>query len=151
MRKLSFFVLIIMISLAFSGCTAGGTAIDSTDTGSLLKDIPTPEAGKAIVYGQVNLSNGQNLEANLFLSKNIAAERPDMPAALAFSYQHDPRATQNSQGEFIFTGVEPGQYALVFWNAESMKVVPSAESSGQFMLVDVLEGQTIDLGKVDVP
>lgn len=146
--SLLFFVVIFLLT----GCTQNQNSVDSnSDKSSLLSSIPTPAPGKAVAYGKVKLSQGEELKANIYLTENISAERPDLPATLTFSYNYDPRASQNEDGEFLFTDIEPGQYAIVFWNMEGMNVVPSDTSEGQFRLIDFAAGQSIDLGEINVP
>ncbi len=148
MKKILVFILFIFLIILGSGCNK--SVQSSENEKSILSSIPTPVTGTGVVYGEVNIKNPP-LESILFLTKNLSEGQTDIPAALAFSYNHDPRALQNENGEFVFSDVPPGEYALVFWSVDGIKVVPSTSNKNTFLLIEVIEGSQLNLGKIDEP
>jgi len=142
-------LIMVMTSCSFQNPKITNTEEDTPT--SMLDSIPTPDSGKAVLYGKIDQSADRDNGYIIFLSKNLSKGEENIPATLAFSYSNDPRATQNDFGEFLFTNVEPGQYAIVFWNVGGIKVVHSETSSDLFKLIDVVDGDIIDLGTIAVP
>lgn len=153
-KKLVVMLFLPIFLFVIAGCSTTTSSVNSSiEEGepSLLDSLPPPPSDKAVLFGTIDLSPDQEFDSILFLSRNLSEGETDIPAALAFSYNNDPRANQNQDGEFVFTNVAPGQYAIVFWNIKGIKVVPSEESSGLFKLVDVKGGETINLGEISIP
>lgn len=154
MKRYRSLILIVVVSIIFTSCVPRTATMEKTNGGSptsLFKSLPTPLPGKAVLYGQIDNSNNIQNKYIIFLSRNLTEGEDSIPATLAFSYNNDPRAQQNDSGEFVFTDVEPGQYAIVFWSIEEIKVVESDSSPDLFKLINVSEGDVIDLGLLPIP
>jgi hypothetical protein len=61
-----------------------------------------------------------------------------------------PRAQFDQEGKFIFTNVPPGKYSLVLDLIISTIVLKDPESGGD-LLIDVVEGETVDMGTLVYP
>lgn len=115
----------------------------------LTPTLPTPTEGKGIVCGFL-LDEETNLppQATLFLSKNIAAGRDDVPAMMSFSYQTNPRAEMTGEGYFCFEGVEPGIYALTLWTPPGNTEFIKNEDGQDYLWVEVESESVIDVGRL---
>lgn len=114
--------------------------------------IPTPNSGMAVITGKL-LGSG-NDEApfitSIYLSSASSAGTTGATPEVNYSEQTDPIAIQNmNTGQFVFSNVSPGQYALVIWTQNGG--VPLTDDSGKPIIVVTGSGETKDLGSIHVP
>lgn len=115
-------------------------------------NIPTPNATTGVVYGKITSDKtGNSPEASLFLSKNITADQPDLPAMLSFSYQTSPRAQIDEFGNFYFANVPEGIYAITLWTPPNDTFFVPDEDEQDYLWVNVIAGSIIDVGNINVP
>lgn len=148
------FSLSVLIFL-LTGCTTIKPEVTQSNKSTLspttetfaTPTIPKAAPGKGVVYGFL-LDKETNLppEAALFLSKNIAAGREDVPAMMSFSYQTNPRAEMNEAGYFCFEDVEPGVYALTLWTPPGNTQFIENADGQDYLWIVVESGSVIDLG-----
>jgi len=148
-------LLLLLLIYVLSGCnkissTAPQSTILAIPTSTVVLETPTipkPAEGKGVVCGFL-LDKSTNLppQAALFLSKNIAAGRDDLPAMMSFSYQTNPRSEMNEEGYFCFSDVEPGIYALTLWTPPSNTKFVENTDGQDYLWIVVESGSIIDLG-----
>ena len=112
-----------------------------------ISTILSASQGKGVVCGYL-LDDETNLppQAVLFLSKNIAAGREDLPAMMSFSYQTNPRAEMNEEGYFCFVDVDPGIYALTLWTPPGNTEFIENQDGQDYLWIEVDPDSVIDLG-----
>jgi len=112
--------------------------------------IPEPGPETGIVIGFLVTASKEPYIGSVYLAKAIPASQPDIPPLVAFSDQTDPKALQDANGQFLFTKILPGEYALALWNPVSNLIIhePGTEN---FFLFKVEAGKVTDLGEVVVP
>lgn len=114
--------------------------------------IPTPDSMTGVVYGKIiSEQTGLPPEANLFLSKNITADQQNLPAMLSFSYQTSPRAIVDENGNFYFTNVPEGIFAITLWTPPNDTFFVPDEDGQDYLWVNVKAGSSIDMGELIVP
>ncbi len=109
--------------------------------------IPTPSSGKAIVTGQllVGGKGGEPYLTTLYLGPTLPPSTPDYPPMISFSEATDKRAVQEvDTGRFLFTDVEPGQYAIIIWTPYGGN--PLVDVQDATILFTVNAGEVKDLG-----
>ena len=115
-------------------------------------NIPTPNATTGVVYGNIiSKETGLPPEAAIFLSKNITADQQNLPAMLSFSYQTSPRAIVDESGNFYFTNVPEGIFAITLWTPPNDTFFVPDEDGQDYLWVSVKAGSSIDIGELIVP
>jgi hypothetical protein len=123
-----------------------------------IPEIPTPEPGTGALYGQAGHPSpqvriwgvGRNFIylAPLVYTKNDQGT-PIVPL-VRLDVENDRRVELRVGDYFIFTNLMPGEYAFVLVNPIENYVVPGDHSSG-FKIVNVADGQIIDIGVLSLP
>ena len=114
--------------------------------------IPTPGEDTGVVYGKIiSTATGKAPQANVYLSKNVTAGEADLPAMLSFSYETNPRAQIDDDGNFYFSDVPVGVYAITLWTPPNDAYFIPAEDGQDYLWVDVTPGAALDLGVVQSP
>lgn len=115
-------------------------------------DIPTPEAGTGIVVGQLLTPGpgGEPFYNQLYLARTLEADKEGYPPVITFSENEDPVSTQDKTGTFLFVNIKPGVYALAMWAPVASTIIQDPETQ-DYMLFEVREGETTDLGVIAIP
>ncbi len=169
MIRYCFALLVVTFPLLISGCEmvaseppAAATTVEipqATDvapvetvpaqsTASVV--IPAPSGDTGVVHGVVLKQEARQPfddGLDLFLAevlRNAAGER----SMAGLDQQTAPRATRDASGAFVFTDVEPGEYALIASSPLSQVLVPDMKDPTKDTLVTVVAGQSYDLGTV---
>ncbi len=114
--------------------------------------VPTPNNGMAVVTGKLL---GSGIDAgpfitSIYLTNMGTAETPGSSPEVNYLPQSDPIATQDlDTGQFVFTNVSPGQYALVIWTQNGG--IPLVDESGKAIIFDIISDELKDLGNIHVP
>ena len=131
----------------YPGPIGSGNAGNNSTSGTLV--IPTPSDGKGVVYGElkVNTETAGFYISNLFLSP-VTSATEDL-SSVTYSAGIDPVATHDSgTGQFVFTDVNPGQYALMIWTTN--RAYPLADNLEKSIIVTVKPGDSQDLGIINL-
>lgn len=116
--------------------------------------VPAPGAGTGVVIGQLLTPDldGQPYITDLFLGDTIYGDgQKEAPPIISFSETESLVGIQNKQtGEFVFSDVPPGEYALIVWTPIFSMVVLDQETQ-QEVIFEVQSGETIDLGAISIP
>jgi hypothetical protein len=94
-------------------------------SGVLLTDSPE---GMPVYLGEVLLANGT-------------------PALASLDKQTAPKTLIGSDGRFVFINVPPGTYSLIVDMVIRTVIVLDPETGGD-ILIEVKEGETVDLGSL---
>jgi hypothetical protein len=149
--KNQFLVAVFLCSLLL-GCSTRMPAATPTKTEekpSLLIPTPGPESG--VISGKIlDSTTGKPFERNIFLSKNLTSDHPELPPLISFSYDSNPRAIQDDAGNFVFIDVPPGNYVLVLWSPADMDFV-TEKGTDKPLAIKVEQGKSLDLGVIQYP
>lgn len=145
MRRIGFLVVLILFSLALVSCDA------KTEVTSSLK-VPSPGADSGVVVGQLKTKSGSTqINANLYLSKNITEGRTDIPPVFSFSYQSNPRGVIDENGYFYFANVPAGKYVITLWIPPGQAEFVKNSSGDDYIWVVVKAGTKTDTGTIIIP
>ncbi len=61
----------------------------------------------------------------------------------------DPEVTTDDQGNFVFVDIQPGRYGLMIDTATSGALLLNQPDTGTNMIVEVIGGEVVDLGKLE--
>jgi hypothetical protein len=136
--NLKYLLLIAIIFLLYSCSPATTTTLlptshtGGTVGGILLTDSPsnTP-VGMPVYLGEVLLANGT-------------------PALASLDKQTAPKTLIGQDGRFVFVNVPPGTYSLIIDMVINTVILRDPTTGGD-ILVDVKEGETVDLGTLNFP
>jgi hypothetical protein len=112
---------------------------------------PDPNAG--IVRGRLQPTTSPSLldEQPLYLSSIIQLD--DAQASfdvVKIASTSDPRAYVEEDGSFIFTKIEPGNYALATVTPRGQEVLILDADSGKEIVIEVQAGEIVELGTFKV-
>jgi hypothetical protein len=87
------------------------------------------------------------VQLGLLYLGEVALDSEGTPIMASVDKQVAPKTAAGPSGQFLFTNVPPGQYALVL-DLISSSVVLRNPLSGEDLLIDVVAGQVTDLGRL---
>ena len=115
---------------------------------------PVSQAGKGGVIGRLvaGSPDGQGyVGGDLYLGSLIPASDPKVQPMVSFSENVDPKAgVYQSDGNFAFGNIQPGEYALIVWNPASSFVV-ELPNGGGMVRVKVEPDAITNLGTIVIP
>lgn len=117
--------------------------------------LPEPGENTGVVYGTLLTASGDKtpyLAPTLYLGRFLASEsgEDDAPMLGSLSIEEDPKGIQAVTGEFFFDQVPPGRYGLFVWSPASAYILEDTEA-GESLIIEVLAGETVDLGTIYIP
>lgn len=113
--------------------------------------IPTAASDSGVVHGRLKREVQETPinEMDLYLAEIISGDSNAMRVA-GLDTNQAPHAITNANGEFVFTDVEPGEYALALVTPIGSILIPDPNTPGRDILFTIEAGQTIDLGTLHV-
>ena len=143
--------LFILLILILSACNSRASE-PSLEENVQQMLIPTPGEDTAVVYGKLTSeATGKAPQANVFLSRNITAGQDEVPAMLSFSFETNPRAQIDEAGNFFFSDVPAGIYAITLWTPPNDTFFIPDEDGQDYLWVVVDAGDSLDLGEIQAP
>jgi hypothetical protein len=133
------------------GSSANNESNPASGNPSSPSAVPTPSSGKAVVFGELNISGDTSglSVSNLFLTPLTAGDNSEDFSSVIYVEGIDPSASlDDGNGQFVFADVNPGQYALMIWT--SMKAYPLGDNLGKTIIFTVGPDETKDLGVISV-
>lgn len=113
-------------------------------------NIPTPEPGKASVYGSlVNFSTFTLMSnVDIYLTRAIGKDHNQVPPILfgALEKNGDIEGKTNFDGQFVFSNIPPGNYYLIV--SMDLSPVTSKNATTMPLLIEVKPDTIIKLGTV---
>lgn len=107
----------------------------------------TADATKGLVKGAIYLNGKPVGNAILSLADVLKAENGEEYTAVERSKSQ--KTTTQPDGSFSFRNVPPGRYALVYSIVVESYLLYKPGKTDEAILLDVAEGQDVDLGKLD--
>jgi hypothetical protein len=141
-------VLFLCLLMILTGCNTVAPIEEQE-----LKDLPTPEPGKSLIYGQaLNAETNQPVGGSIFLAENLTASKPELPATISFSFQSNPSAVYNDDtGNFYFNDITPGSnYVLIIHYGPGGMIVLKEDNSEVPLVIEVEADQILDLGTITI-
>jgi hypothetical protein len=113
-----------------------------------INSIPTPDLETGIVVGKLlTLADQEPFLTALFLANTIWSEDAKIPPIISFSEGINQQALQDKTGQFFFTNVSPGKYALIIKNPAGGKVIKDPKSN-EVIVFEVWAGEITDLESI---
>jgi len=160
-QKMTILTILIILSIGITACSNKSVkpvieVLEADDYITQDSDkelvIPSPSTNTGVVYGKIiSKTTGKAPQANIFLSRNITAGQTEVPAMLSFSYQTNPRAEIDETGNFYFSNVPEGVYAITLWTPPNDAYFIPTEDGQDYLWVDVEAGQSFDIGEIQAP
>lgn len=116
--------------------------------------IPTLTNDTGIILGRMVTKNGSNnpyLATAIYLGEVIEPDNPMYPPLISLDDEVNPMATQDKAGNFIFENIKPGNYGLIIWSPFSQTLIEDPNRVGFPLLIEVKEGELVDIGTVIIP
>jgi hypothetical protein len=117
-------------------------------------DIPEPTSEGGVIYGKMHeLTTGEPFDAvmvggiNVYLAEIIESER-GLSEFATLDTSTAPSSGLDSQGTFVFSGVEPGRYAVVIDTPAAQRIARESPDTEENALVTVEAGEAVDVGTV---
>jgi hypothetical protein len=136
-----------------SAYPSGGNAPEDI-TYPLTIEVPEPQGETGVITGKIlTLSTKEPyLAPGLYLGEYIEPneEMENAPMLVGISPGVDPKAVQAQDGVFVFSDIEPGEYALFLWSPINIMPITDAATNEEIS-VTVEAGKITDLGIIYVP
>jgi len=125
---------------------------NSNEMGLPIKNVvPTLNKDKVIILGQMLTPNKNGIPyiGDIFLGSLIPADQGDFPPMIKFSEKDSPKGVVDTQGNFYFSNVEPGEYVLIVYSLGGTYIV--LDDKGETLYVAGEAGKFLDLGIIVIP
>lgn len=143
--KIIFYVLFICSVFALPSCNSIGTRSDSLDPVDLTFLI-TPEPSKSIIQGQLINMDGRPFEGMTVRLARVYRENNE-GGAFVLDEANSPLSLTDSNGEYQFLNIDPGEYVLFVGSLnDRYKIVSGPDENPNIYSVranEVLEIETI--------
>lgn len=152
MRKYHYRLIVVPLCFfILLGCSAQSTKVTTPTLEQPTLEVPTPGPNSGVVTGKlIDSITGKPYKSDVFLSKNLTSDHPEMPPLISFSYDSNPRAAQDDAGNFIFKDVPPGEYVIALWSPGNVQFVLEKGTSNPFQ-IKVEAGKVLELGEIRYP
>lgn len=107
--------------------------------------VPTPAAGKAAITGKMIVNGSQPFTDRLIRISKIYGEGHE--AIYVVNESTDPGTYTDAQGVFVFTDIEPGNYAVLFADGNGNYLTIN-ESAEKILTVVAEENKIVDMGVI---
>lgn len=114
--------------------------------------IPNPSPETAVITGYLLTPNteGTPYIADLILGKTLSPDQAGYPPMISYSDDTAMRAKQNTDGQFFFANILPGEYAILISTPINAQLILDPETNSP-KLVTAIAGQITNLGIVVIP
>ena len=147
MKKL---LILLIFIFTISGCTSTNDSLNNNS--GITEFIPEPGDTTGVVYGYLFTQNNNPVNESIFLSRDIAYDKPELPVTISFSLQSDPRGTINIEtGFFYFDNIPPGDnYVITIFAGSGQPIYVMEVNSDIPLVFKVAAGESLDLGEIIV-
>ena len=118
------FTLIIILIVLFVGCSSSQTAQSSQP---IPTELPQPAAGKASLFGQVTKDGKLYSNATVRLAEVF--RNSDNEAAFALNEATSPSTISDSEGYYVFSDINAGEYVIVVGSINTNYQIDSDSNS----------------------
>ncbi len=139
MNKVVKSALMITTIIFLVGCTASPTT-------SKTASIPTPESGKAIVYG-ILLSESKQPVGKTVIRLAKVYWGDDENGAFVLDEAHSPSTISREDGSYVFLNITPGEYVLFIGKLDSTYIIVS-DSNQVPNVYEVSADETLEIEPV---
>ena len=156
-------ILFISLITLLSACSPRGSGLivhlDATQQTDLereeqtgLSEIPTPASDDAVITGYLlqGTSDPQPVMNAILYLATIVNSTDGRKALASFDRQSSPATQTDINGKFIFTQVEPNEYALVLDRISNSFLLQDPKAGGDFLFV-AKSGEILSLGDLVYP
>jgi hypothetical protein len=109
--------------------------------------IPTPNADSGVVHGMIySLTNDEPISyTKIYLATKIPVD-PGDEYMVSIQENSSPHAQSNSNGEFVITDIEPGEYILVL--VTPISTLPILDINNEQIEFSIEAGELIDFNDI---
>ena len=141
-------VVLILISMLFTGCQSQGTPVASS--ASPVTPLPTLEAGQGGVTGIAVSKKTGGVLANTVVRLAEVVRQEDQ-AAFVLDTAFSPGTITDADGKFAFVNIPPMEYVIVIGNVEVYQGYEILQDeTGQATVYVVTAGEILDVGSLEV-
>jgi hypothetical protein len=139
---------LVFISYFLSACTSA-TVVNPSDSSPKNSVVPTPSSDTiATVTGVLMVNQQDPMPASrVILVLAEVMESKGTPVVAGFDRMVAPNTLTDHTGQFIFTDVKPGRYALVLDKITEAMLLNDPTSGGD-LLFSVEGGKVTDIGRL---
>ena len=153
--KKAFFLSVLLILVMLASCAPSETPVSTDESFADDWSIPTPTGNTAVIFGKIQSTTNEPVGDMIFLSENIAYDRPDLPSTISFSFQNSPRAIVDvERGYFYFESVDPAlNYVITVLSGPGEFIYVTEEDGETPKMIAVEAGESLDLGQlfIEIP
>ena len=161
MAKMKALITCLIFAIGLLGCSP----MSSSDTGGNPNNqeypsqgspfpsiISTPIASKGTVIGTLVSAIPEKSIAGLALYFGTVLPLTPGPDHLVTMNPVDSsKAIIRDDGSFVAENIIPGEYVLILWTPHDSRYVPDPNNPEQDFIVEVVAGQIINIGTLQVP
>ena len=110
-------------------------------------EIPTPSTDSGVIYGMIySLTNEDPITfTKIYLATKIPVD-PGDEYMVSIQENSSPHAQSNSNGEFVITDIEPGEYILVL--VTPISTLPILDINNEQIEFSIEAGELIDFNDI---
>lgn len=114
-------------------------------------EVPTPSGKYIVITGRMVSSDydGPPYIGDIYLGFLVQAEQEDYPPIIKFSDDFSPKGIVDVEGNFYFSEVDAGDYALIIYSLGGTYIV--LDDSGETLYIKGEAGKSYDLGTIIIP
>ena len=148
MKKLIKIVAVMIVIVAFSGCSSVTKTDEPINTqAAVTEQIPTQDVEKGIVTGRIITDNPADRNGLIIYLGDIFVDSKGSAGGF-LDKQKAPNGVVNGEnGEFTIRDVPPGQYSLIIYEVV-MGGKAYQDETGNVVIIKVEPGKTVDLGDI---
>lgn len=130
-------IISVLLLLLITGCDTNSNLLGEPTS------IPSPEPGKANVYGKVLSEEGEP-QAEITVRLATVFRNEDQSGAYVLDEASSPSAVSGENGEFFFENIEPGEY-VIFVGALYSDYKIISEGGQEPIVYEVVPGEVLTI------
>lgn len=115
--------------------------LTTTQDSSSMSNFGSTITGKLVIQDQKSGFPG------IYLAQVLESANGD-PVLTSLDKNNAPKASIDTKGNFVFTNVKPGKYALLVDLVTSIFIL--TDTDGKYRIFSLEEGQKIDVGNINI-
>jgi len=114
------------------------------------KPIPTPSKDLGMITGRlISITEGKPIVNYLVYLGDKLPLTPGDEYLITLQAQGSPHVVTDSNGDFVFVDLEPGEYPLIVWSPSRSLVIPNEDGTKELNAL-VEAGKITELGELSI-
>ncbi len=139
---LTLLLLVLIVSFTLVGCT--------NKPASLAPTIPTPEATKTVITGQLVNKASSIPYTNTLVRLAEVYRNEQGEGAFALDQSYSPGTYTDENGYFVFSNLTPGEFVMVIGDPTVNYLIITDETTNQAKIYKGDPGQILDIGTLSI-